>query len=802
MSRFRELQYFGHWRPYHRAALSAFERARHHGATKMHIVAPPGSGNRLLGVELIRRLGRRTLVLAPNQTTQQQWPRAVGNFTQYPKEWAGADELKPIACFSYQQLCEFDDPELVLARLEQSRADEEAEPGLEDLLSTGALERVQRLASMQVGVVVLDECHHLASLWGHVIRPVIEALGEVFVVGLTATPPVGLPEAEMERYDALLGAVDFTVPTPAVVRDGHLAPYQELAWLTEPRADERDWLADHDVRFRELTASLREDSAFADWVRRRPDLAAPAARFLHWAGRPATLRGEAYRQPPGLEDWRALLEDYAVRCLAGADSPEATDRYEEIAGALRELGFELTPDGIRSERPDADRLLTGSRAKADAMVEVIAGEAQLRGERLRALVLCDAELAAPRPDDALTGVLDPAAATARYALQALAADDRTAGLRPLLVSDRGLRCMPADADALLEALRADERFTLPEWTAEVDGVLVSLASSGAEWMPRVWLELATALLVEGVTRVVVGTRELLGEGWTVPPLNVLVDLTTARTGASVQQIRGRTLRLDRADPEKVASNWEIVCAAPGLVRGRVDYARFADKHLQVFAPAPDGAIVAGPEHAHPELGRWAPPPAERFAAINAEQLARAGDREGARRRWRVGTSYRGVELPVLLARADAPLLALEDAARAVAEAYHELGELSADAAGSLTLTPLADGFTRCELSAADQAEGRCFVAALDELCAGVEELPPYLITLSGAKGLLGRMLKRPAPGGERLHPVPSDFARDPERAQAFARSWRRHVGQGQLVEDPQARPVAGGYETLVRAIWV
>ena len=63
------------------------------------------------------------------------------------------------------------------------------------------------------------------------------ALGDdVHVVGLTPTPPVGLPEADAELYAALLGPVDFTVPTPAVVRDGQLAPYQELVWLTEPVA--------------------------------------------------------------------------------------------------------------------------------------------------------------------------------------------------------------------------------------------------------------------------------------------------------------------------------------------------------------------------------------------------------------------------------------------------------------------------------------------------------------------------------------------------------------------------------------
>ena len=77
MSRFRELQFFGEWRPYQRAALAAFEKDRKHGSTRTHIVAPPGSGKTLLGVELIRRVGKRALVLAPNQGIQQQWPRAV-----------------------------------------------------------------------------------------------------------------------------------------------------------------------------------------------------------------------------------------------------------------------------------------------------------------------------------------------------------------------------------------------------------------------------------------------------------------------------------------------------------------------------------------------------------------------------------------------------------------------------------------------------------------------------------------------------------------------------------------------------
>jgi superfamily II DNA or RNA helicase len=55
--RFDELKFGGEWRRYQRAALAAFERDLKAGNTRTHIIAPPGSGKTLLGVELIRRVG-------------------------------------------------------------------------------------------------------------------------------------------------------------------------------------------------------------------------------------------------------------------------------------------------------------------------------------------------------------------------------------------------------------------------------------------------------------------------------------------------------------------------------------------------------------------------------------------------------------------------------------------------------------------------------------------------------------------------------------------------------------------------
>jgi superfamily II DNA or RNA helicase len=280
---FEDLSFGGTWRRYQKAAMAAFERDRSEGRRNTHIVAPPGSGKTLLGVELVRRVGRRALVLTPNSAVQIQWPRAVRKFGSAADvaRMAGPEPFFPIAVMTYQSLCQLEDPgaairQVAAARWATDRATatgvevddalaeglayagsaadrraaeiaritaavkreiargEHAEIELAELFSEAARKRINAFKAARIGTIVLDECHHLASMWGYVVRAVLDELRdeEVHVIGLTATPPSDLSDAEDDLYAELLGPVDFTVPTPAVVREGHLAPYQELAWLT------------------------------------------------------------------------------------------------------------------------------------------------------------------------------------------------------------------------------------------------------------------------------------------------------------------------------------------------------------------------------------------------------------------------------------------------------------------------------------------------------------------------------------------------------------------------------------------
>ena len=300
---------------------------------------------------------------------------------------------------------------------------------LRDLLSETARRRVQQLAKMGVGVVLLDECHHLASLWGYVVRAVLGELGEnVHVIGLTATPPIGLPEAEAELYAALLGPVDFTVPTPAVVRDGHLAPYQELAWLTEPLQTEREWLAEHDTRFRELITTLHDDAesdiSFPRWVgqrmrdrkrsaddeaevpweafqKRSPQLARAGIRFLLSAGLSVPTGAPARRglppaaRPRGLARAARGLRAALPGVQPGPRRGRALRRDRRRAARAR---LPAHPPGHPARdlrgRPAADRL-AGQGARAGRGAQRRARHARRRAARARA-VRRRARLPAPR----------------------------------------------------------------------------------------------------------------------------------------------------------------------------------------------------------------------------------------------------------------------------------------------------------------------------------------------------------------------------------------------------------------------
>src|SRR4029434_5385045 len=119
-------------------------------------------------------------------------------------------------------------------------------------------EPLRRLGKAGIGMVILDECHHLLGHWGRVLHEAVDLFDGPIIVGLTATPPDldEKPTEEVERYQRLLGELDYEVPVPAVVKDGFITPYQDLAYFVRPTEAELAYVAKADAALHALVEEL------------------------------------------------------------------------------------------------------------------------------------------------------------------------------------------------------------------------------------------------------------------------------------------------------------------------------------------------------------------------------------------------------------------------------------------------------------------------------------------------------------------------------------------------------------------
>ena len=226
---------------------------------------------------------------------------------------------------------------------------------LRDLLSATARERVQTLAKLGVGVVLLDECHHLASLWGYVVRAVLGELPEgVHVIGLTATPPVGLPgrrgralrraarPGRLHRPDAGRGPRRPSRALPgARVADRAAERRARLARRARhplPRADHERCTTTRVPgvglsRLRDRRRSADDDAelSWAEFQKRSPKLARAGIRFLLSGGLQPPHGRPARRGVPPAAGPRGLAR--AARGLRAA-LPRAAGLARGV-GALR-----------------------------------------------------------------------------------------------------------------------------------------------------------------------------------------------------------------------------------------------------------------------------------------------------------------------------------------------------------------------------------------------------------------------------------------------------------------------------------
>ena len=328
---------------------------------------------------------------------------------------------------------------------------------------------------------------------------------------------------------------------------------------------------------------------------------------------------------------------------------------------------------------------------------------------------------------------------------------------------------------------------------------------GKDWIPRYYSLMITEFFQEGFTRCLVGTRGLLGEGWDASRINVLVDMTSVTTSVSINQLRGRSIRIDKLWPEKVANNWDIICIAEEFTKGFDDYERFKEKHKQLYGVCDDGTIEKGVGHVHAAFNDVRPEGiSEGMALFNEEMMRRARLREHTRELWGIGQPFGTEARPALEAKAPSDFalgfkfgseknmwtntsltLAISEA---IVAAYNELGEMTKHC--SPKGGERGGGWLRYHLHHSTPEEAELFSHSLEEVLGSLEKAR-YVVTRSSQfmqetwvsklmPEVIAKYLRKEVSVVQMYHKVPSKLASSKERAEVFLKHWFHHVSPGHL----------------------
>ncbi len=623
------------WRPYQQRVLDAVKV--HLRDEKLHIVAAPGSGKTILGLETFRLLGKPAVILTPTRTIRNQWLARLRMFVPEGSnetfDWASNDLHNPgfLTSITYQ----------ALHTQYREQLEEDSDDPVGDSPSAGDLDQmIATFKEIGVGTLILDEAHHLRQAWWKALTKFVKAIDGLTLVCLTATPPYDSVGSEWRRYEELCGPIDEEISVPELVKTGTLCPHQDYVYAVEADDKAAGEVRSYDLTLKSAFAELAADEVLQDAIRshpwvnstapdpaevlEEPELAVAMIVYLKMSsGAPppalmAIMDMEMMDVPyPAKRWWQVLIRHYLFGAT-WAESKEREDHRDALAKRLRKEGLLYRRElRLEESRPVRESLST-SPNKIEACLRIHELERQLRGDSLRQVILTDFIRDDDVDDPQANGVLKLGAWTI---FRALAGGPRS-GPDMGLVTGR-LVVVHRDAVAALQQVLGTDASKLR--TEPVPSLPNFVRLSGPPLVDAM-----TELLNSGVLHVMVGTRALLGEGWDCPAINSLVLASYVGSFMLTNQMRGRAIRIDPKTPDKASSIWHIVAIVDGTESGLSDH-QDLERRFKTFVglAAEEASIISGLDR----LGMPTPSAAKWSEGIRADMESRVSGFGELRRRW-------------------------------------------------------------------------------------------------------------------------------------------------------------------------
>lgn len=651
MNHFPENAHFKYsWRKYQQRILDNLDS--HLQNQHLHIVAPPGSGKTILGLEVMLRLNAPTVIFSPSITIRNQWVQKFCSlFLQADEvpEWISMDIHNPafMTVVTYQALhCaanrkKVDDDE---------EEENEEESNIEENATAASMEEVVSILSkMNVKTLILDEAHHLKKEWWKTLMALKTQL-EVKTIALTATPPYDVTPVEWQRYLELNGTLDAEIFVPELVRERDLCPHQDLLYLSVPTQEESQFILKFMERATSNVEALLHDETLISAMEQHPFYKNPEESldalygsmeffsslliFLNAVGRPITkeylelVGTKLLYIPPFDFHWaEILLKEYL----------KGTDGYWEPFNSHREaLANRLTLQGLMSKGEvrfsyhyKIEGKLNSSLSKLESVAKIVETESSAMGEKLRMVVLSDyirKEFLVNKEVNDLPlikmGVMPIFEILRR----------RYGGRLRLGVLSGSLVIIPTKSYSLLENLLREVNEDVSQISSQPlaydsDYSLITfggkLSQEAVHWV--------TMLFSRGGMEVVVGTKSLLGEGWDAPFVNSLILATVVGSYVLSNQMRGRAIRSSKNDLEKTSNIWHLACVEPSMMDGGYDM-ELMERRFKSFV----GLSIDGGDYLQNGVQRLGLPNSFHdinIADFNKKMLSHANKRDLLLNRW-------------------------------------------------------------------------------------------------------------------------------------------------------------------------
>lgn len=552
------VKFYGTYRPYQQRVLDNLVAFLDN--EKIHVVAAPGSGKTILGLELIIRLDKPSLILTPSIAIREQWiDRFSKGFLKNEEDkglWISnsLNNIKPIICITYQAFYSAFKKEKLLEEDEENISTEETDFSDFELFDT--------LLSNNIKTICLDECHHLKSEWWKVLEYTIKKIKDVSLIALTATPPYDSSYVEWQRYINLCGPIDEEIFVPELIKDKNLCPHQDYLYFSYPtKEEERKILKSYSNGIKtfykyknnsKLVEIICSNNIFKDYEKMKKAIYGNEEYYEslicflleNKVKVPFKVKHLISNKKLTLKHFEILLQYLLFEDMLSYKKDDMILSMKKEFSALgivhnRKISL------VHDER--LNKVFALSLSKLDSIETIVRSEISSFKENLKCLILSDyiklkskSYIGNDKPIDSFGTI------------------PIFEHLRRKNISDVKLCCL--SGAICIIPVECKEYLSEFEFSKLADDNYVEVIVNTTNRKKIV--AKITKLLENGHINVLIGTKALLGEGWDSPCVNSLIMASFIGSYVLSNQMRGRAIRTNKDDLNKISNVWHLVCLNP------------------------------------------------------------------------------------------------------------------------------------------------------------------------------------------------------------------------------------------------